>query len=116
MLPPMWTIEACMNIAVNTVSHVGRVFGTAPFPHPIASPVAPLTSVQCTPECVSVYGIAPYLTTSWVSGPLISDPPWRMANRYTTKLARISATVTNGKRSVGMLSLSGIIGQGAAAP
>ena len=26
MLPAMWRIEACMNIALNTVSQVGRVF------------------------------------------------------------------------------------------
>ena len=43
-----------------------------------------------------------------VVGPAKNDPPWRIASRYTTTFATISASVTNGNRSVGMLSFSGI--------
>jgi hypothetical protein len=36
-------------------------------------------SAQFAPECVSEYGIAPYLNTSCVSGPLMNEPPCRIA-------------------------------------
>ena len=36
MLPPMWMIEACMNMPVNTVSQVGIAPGSVPFTHSIA--------------------------------------------------------------------------------
>ena len=42
-----------------------------------------------------------------MSGPLHSDPPCQIARTYTTTLAISSASVTNGNRSVGMLSLIG---------
>ena len=64
MLPPMWRIEACMNIAVNTVSQAGiGVPGTALSQHPIAPRWR--RPRQCGPEWVSALGIAPYLNTSW---------------------------------------------------
>ena len=43
-----------------------------------------------------------------IVGAAKNDPPWRIASRYTTTFATISASVTNPKRSVGMLSFSGI--------
>ena len=44
MLPPMWMIEACMNIAVNTVSQGGSAPGSVPLTHPIAWPAAVWTT------------------------------------------------------------------------
>ncbi len=35
MLPAMWRIEACMNIAVNTVSQAGIVPGSEPWTQPM---------------------------------------------------------------------------------
>ena len=88
MLPPMCRIEACMNMPVKTVSQVGRTPVGAPKTPgcPWQAIASPLTSPwivarpQCLPGCVSAYGIAPYLTISCTSGPLISEPPWWTAS------------------------------------
>ena len=56
------------------------------------------------------YGIAPYSTTGFVStlspAENENDGPWK--NRNTSTLIAMNASVTTGKRSVGMLSRSGI--------
>src|SRR3981081_1176875 len=85
MFPPRWRIDPCMHIDVKTVSHFGSeatatVSGGSEGPQTIPAAGGPnnacwTTSPQCVPECVSEYGIAPYLTTSAVSGPEISEPP-----------------------------------------
>ena len=128
MLPAMCRNEACMNIALKTVSHVGSVFSvgiwlaastallhsTSCWPLP-NGPVR-TTAAQCRPGCRSTFGIAPYLTTSSVPGPLNSEPPCRMASKYTTTLIRIRLAVTNGNFPVGMLSFSGITRRGSLCP
>ncbi len=88
MLPPMWRIEACMNIAVNTVCQAGRrVPGSgsrlrascaAVAEH--SAPAAHVAAAQWMLGWCSALGIAPYLTTSCVSGPLMNEPPWRIAS------------------------------------
>src|SRR5581483_8586411 len=86
-----WTIEAWMNMLVNTVSQAGTPWRAWLW--------------------LSAWGTAPYLASWWSAGPLISDPPWKTASRYTITLTTINATVTSGKPAVGMLSLIGIIGR-----
>ena len=123
MLPAMWRNEPCMNIEAKTVSQAGSGF-SAGIPFAFKSPVlqtiprdsGPLsvwraTAAQCAPGWVSASGIAPNFMTACVSGPLKNDPPWRIASRYATTFATISSAVTNGNRSVGMLSLIGITGR-----
>src|SRR5947207_389455 len=110
MFPAMWRIDPCMNIDVKTVSQVGMPPLRA---HRIWLPAITSWLVR---QCVSTVGIAPYLTDSYAVGPPISDPPWRIASRYEITLARISATVTNGKRFVGMLSFRGITRLGSLCP
>src|SRR5919206_3738700 len=61
--------------------------------------------MHCCPGCEISYGIAPYSMTFAFDGPLKIPAFWK--RKYISTFARISATVTTGKRSVGMLSLSG---------
>src|SRR3954452_10552480 len=49
----------------------------------------------------------PQRTLAVASGPEPMEPPLRSSRRNTTTLAAMSASVTHGVRSVGMLSLSG---------
>src|SRR3954453_11644527 len=49
----------------------------------------------------------PHRTLAVASGPEPIEPPLRSSRRNTTTLAAMSASVTHGVRSVGMLSLSG---------
>ena len=89
MLPAMWMIEACMNIAVNTVTQV-RPLGSA-----------------------SAYGMAPYLDQLVGVGP--ADQRAAVADRQQVDddVGQDQPDVTSGNRSVGMLSLIGIMRPGA---
>src|ERR1700759_3476179 len=99
-----------MNIAVKIVVHVGRPPLRV---HRISLPAITSCLVR---QCVSTVGIAPYLTSTYWSGPPKNDPPWLIASRYTITLTTTSPTVPAGNRSVGMLSFSGITGRGSLGP
>ena len=70
-----------LNLDRSHSDQVGIVPGTWPCPHASAVFDATVSTVQWTPGCVSAYGIAPYLTTSWMSGPLMIEPPWLTARK-----------------------------------
>ena len=83
MLPAMWRIEACMNIAGEDRLPGGeRCPARAPRPHASSRRARDLRATsQWAPGWVSASGIAPYLNTSCVPGPLISDPPCLIARK-----------------------------------
>ena len=70
-------IDACMNMLVKIVSQVGIAPGRLAWTQATLAAVG--TAAQWTPEWVSAWGIAPYLTSSWRSGPAKIEPPWLTA-------------------------------------
>ena len=131
MLKTMCSQPPCMNIEVKIVRKAGGWFrssiGTPACRASRYSGVPSQTSLLRSPDVgrrcrhrrshsspgwVIRYGIAPYSTTVLVStlSPLDNenDGPWR--NRNTSTLIAMNTSVTTGKRSVGMLSRSGIKG------
>ena len=110
MLPPMWMIEACMNMLVNTVCQVRDRARQR------ALHAADRLAGRRLDHAALIAGVGERERDRAVLdllrgvGPLINDPPWRIASMYTITFTTISAIVTNGNRSVGMLSFSGITG------
>src|SRR3954465_10644744 len=103
MLPAMCSTPPCMNIDVKTVTIVAGCFAESP-----GHTTLDASRAQCLPGCVSSHGIAPNSTTFVLSTE--SKPVGCCQNRNTITLMAISATVTTGNWSVGMLSLIGNTG------
>ena len=84
MLPPMWRIEACMNIAVKTVSQVGIVPGSDAGCRCSAIAGAG-RGLRRTPQCIAGVGQRvrdrAVLDDLLGVGPLMNEPPCRIARQ-----------------------------------